>query len=277
MKSEAAKKRTRLQGRIQRVSIEGFRSLAKIENLELPLLTVLIGANGAGKSNFIRFFDMLSWMLRGQNLQEFILRQGGGDDQLYMGVRKTPRLNAEIRIETHLGFNDYRFGLAHLSAGDTLMFVQESYRYSDRKRGNEAPWIDLLVPGKEAAILEAITNNQTAQVVVGLLKRCTTYQFHDTSANAFIKQAWDCDDSTWLRSDGANLAPVLLHLRDHDINRYKVILRQINRVLPTFADFELQPAFGKVMLRWRGLPLPQACPPAPRACGGRPRCSHPEQ
>ena len=252
MKNGATKKKARLQGRIQRVSIEGFRSLEKIENLELPRLTVLIGANGAGKSNFIRFFEMLSWMLRGQNLQEFILRQGGGDDQLYLGARKTPRVSAEIRIETNLGNNDYRFTLAHLSTGDTLIFEKEAYRYSARNIPTEAGWIELPAPGKEAAISEAVANNHTAQVVVSLLKRCTTYHFHDTSAHAYIKQPWDLEDSSWLRSDGANLAPVLLRLKDQDINRYKVIVRQINRVLPTFADFELQPAYGKVMLRWRG-------------------------
>jgi len=55
-----------------------------------------------------------------------------------------------------------------------------------------------------------------------------------------------------LRSDGANLAAVLLRLQQEDIQRYKTIVRQVARVLPGFADFELQPAFGKVALRWRG-------------------------
>lgn len=253
MEREPVQQRPGLHGTITRISIEGFRSLARIDNLEMPQLTVLIGANGAGKSNFIRFFEMLNWMLRGQNLQEFILRHGGGDDQLFMGARKTPQINAEIRIATHLGYNDYRFSLSHLNVGDALMFTQESYRYSNRSLETEAPWIELPVPGKEAALLNAAATVQTAQVVAGLLKRCTAYHFHDTSAHAYIHQAWDCDDRDWLRSDGANLAPVLLRLREHDINRYKLIVRQINRVLPVFADFELQPAFGKIMLRWRGL------------------------
>lgn len=243
-------KKSRMQGRIKTVSIQGFRSLAKIENLELPQLTVLIGSNGSGKSNFIRFFDMLSWMLRGQNLQEFILRQGGGDDQLFMGARHTSRISAEIRIETHRGYNDYRFALAHLSAGDTLMFTDEAFRYSDITRSTQAPWT--LLPGgvKEAGLVGA--KDQTARIVVDLLKRCTTYQFHDTSANAYIKQPWDVGDNVWLRSDGANLAPILFRLQERDITRYKMIVRQITRVLPTFSDFELQPAFGKVSLRWRG-------------------------
>lgn len=241
----------RLQGRIQRVSIEGFRSIAKVENLVLPQLTVLIGANGAGKSNLIRFFEMLAWMLRGQNLQDFIARNGFGDDQLYMGAKRTPRLNGEIRVETHRGFNDYRFGLAHVSAGDTLIFVDEAYRYSDRKKVGEAKWTVLPSGGKEAALAETAAKNQTAQVVVSLLKRCTTYQFHDTSAKANVKQAWDVEDAVWMRSDGANLAPILLRLQEKDIKRYKLIVRQIARVLPGFADFELQPSYGKVALRWR--------------------------
>jgi len=241
-----------LQGRIQRVSINGFRSLADIRQLELPELTVLIGANGSGKSNLILFFEMLNWMLRGANLQEFIMRQGGGDDQLFMGARKTPRLNAEIRIETDLGFNDYRLGLAHVSAGDTLMFVDEACRFSDKTYKTEAAWTVLPGPGREAALLTESAASKTARVIAGLLKRCTTYHFHDTSPNALIKQAWDCSDTSWLRADGANLAPILLRLKEIDIQRYNVITRQIARVLPGFADFDLLPAYGKVPLRWRG-------------------------
>jgi predicted ATPase len=245
---------SRLHGRIKSISIEGFRSLAKIEDLELPQLTVLIGSNGAGKSNFIRFFEMLSWMLRGQKLQEFILRQGGADDQLFMGARQTPRINAELCIETSKGYNDYRFGLAHLTAGNSLMFVDEAYRYSDRTRSGYANWSILDGGTKEAGIVMAAQapKNTTARVIVNLLRQSTTYQFHDTSAHAYIKQAWDVTDHAWLRSDGANLAPVLLRLQETDLVRYKLIVRQIQRVLPTFDDFLLQPAAGKVELRWQG-------------------------
>ena len=86
----------RLQGRITRVSIEGFRSLQKVDNLALPQLTVLIGSNGAGKSNFIRFFDMLGWMLKAENLQEFIIRNGGAADQLFMGNSKPTQKSSPI-------------------------------------------------------------------------------------------------------------------------------------------------------------------------------------
>ena len=57
---------------------------------------VLIGANGSGESNLIRFFEMLSWMLRARRLAEFIERQGGADDQLFGGRKATPIIQAEL-------------------------------------------------------------------------------------------------------------------------------------------------------------------------------------
>ena len=68
---------------IEQVQIRGFRSLADGHLAGLPMATVLIGANGSGKSNFIRFSEMLSWMVGPRKLAEFVERQGGTDDQLH--------------------------------------------------------------------------------------------------------------------------------------------------------------------------------------------------
>ena len=236
--------------RIRSVSIEGFRSLKNIQNLELPQLTVLIGANGAGKSTLIRFFEMLSWMLKSKNLQEFVLRHGGGDDQFFMGARKTPRIHAELCLDTEKGQNDYRFELNHLSAGDTVMVMNEAYRYSSNGISTKADWTQIDAVGKESSLLEQ--KSKTAQTIVALLRQCSTYQFHDTSINAAIHNRWDVTESFRLRSDGGNLAAVLLDLRNTDGKRYELIVRQICRVLQTFKDFVLEEEAGKVLLRWVG-------------------------
>ena len=237
--------------RIQSVTIEGFRCLRSIQNLQLPQLTVLIGANGAGKSTLIRFFEMISWMLKAQNLQEFVLRHGGGDDQFFMGARNTPRIHAEIQLETRVGLNEYRFDLSHLSAGDTVMVLNEAYRYSDRHKQSEANWTDLSEVSREAKLPERA--DKTAKTICSMLRNCATYQFHDTSINSPIRLRWDSSDFSRLRSDGGNLAAVLLDLQTNDLQRYKLILKQIQRVLPTFQHFVLEPLAGKVELRWQGL------------------------
>lgn len=241
----------KVPARIQSVTIEGFRSLRHIDKLELPQLTVLIGANGAGKSTLIRFFEMLSWMLKSQNLQEFVLRHGGGDDQFFMGARKTARIHAELCLDTGSGMNDYRFDLMHLSAGDSVMVSNEAYRFAPRRLSCEASWTELSAVGKESCLPEQ--KNKTARTICSLLRQCQTYQFHDTSVNSSIRLRWDISESYRLRSDGGNLAAVLLDLQANDPQRYKVIVRQIQRVLPTFKTFVLEPVAGKVELRWQGL------------------------
>jgi predicted ATPase len=183
-------------------------------------------------------------------LQEFVLRHGGGDDQFFMGARQTPSMKAEIRLETQAGFNDYRFMLEHLSVNDTVMVRAEAYRYSDKARDTEAPWQEVAGNGKEAGL--PTKTSATAKTICHLLRQCTTYHFHDTSDKASIRMRWDVTDAVRLRSDGGNLAAVLLALRENHFKRYQLVVRQIQRVLPTFQDFVLEASHGKVDLRWMG-------------------------
>ena len=62
--------------RIERLHVRGFRSLADMELCPVAGANVLIGANGSGKSNFVHFFNMLSWMLKSRRLAEFVSREG---------------------------------------------------------------------------------------------------------------------------------------------------------------------------------------------------------
>ncbi len=47
---------------IDSISLTGFKSIESLEAFELRKLNILIGANGAGKSNFVDFFRMLRAM-----------------------------------------------------------------------------------------------------------------------------------------------------------------------------------------------------------------------
>src|SRR5689334_11014161 len=60
---------------IKKLTIEGFKSIRKLEDFELGGLNVLIGANGAGKSNFVSFFRLLRDLIQ-QRLQTAIAVEG---------------------------------------------------------------------------------------------------------------------------------------------------------------------------------------------------------
>ena len=109
--------------------LNGFKSI-KAMNLMHPL-NVLIGANGAGKSNLASFFKMLHEMMAGR-LQQYIGTTGGAQSLLHFGSKVTPEIGTRLEFkvnpdfEADHGIDAYTMRLAH-AARDTLVFAEETF------------------------------------------------------------------------------------------------------------------------------------------------------
>lgn len=236
---------------LKKIKINGYKSIKQMD-LELAPINILIGANGAGKSNFISFFKLLRWMMQSPGkLQEFVGRAGGANILLFDGASITPQIQAELEFETDVGRNDYSFRLVH-AAGDTFIFAEEKYRFSRNDINRLASWSSLDSGHKEAKLIDiANSNNPTAKTIFRLIQNCAVYQFHNTSDTARIRQRWNVDDNRYLREDGANLAPFLLRLRENEPIYYQRIVETISQIAPFFANFILEPDYNSVLLQWR--------------------------
>src|SRR6266704_2308707 len=105
---------------LQRVILNGFKSI-KAMDLELSPLNVLIGANGAGKSNLVSFFKLLNEMMAAR-LQTYLVEAGRAQSVLHYGPKHTPQMEAMLEFETDQGLNTYHNRLFHV-AGDKLAFA----------------------------------------------------------------------------------------------------------------------------------------------------------
>jgi predicted ATPase len=95
----------------------------------------------------------------------------------------------------------------------------------------------------------------------GVADRCleamrpwSVFHFHDTSAQAGVKQKQLVDDNDVLRPDASNVAPVLYRLREASPGHYERIVDSIRMVAPFFRDFRLSPdrlASERIQLEWR--------------------------
>jgi len=69
--------------KLDRIRIKNFKSIKELD-FELKSLNILIGENGAGKSNFIDALDFLKNIIN-RNLQNYTAAHGGADNILYYG------------------------------------------------------------------------------------------------------------------------------------------------------------------------------------------------
>ena len=232
------------------ITVEGFKSIELIDRLEIRPINVLIGLNGAGKSNFIGAFSFLNAVREG-NLRNYVMRTGGADKILHFGSNTTQHLTIHISFEA--GLNQYSIKLAPDDSDG--MYPEEEIAYFRIKEDDRKPCGKPLYSRKGEA---GISKQRSVQSVVRHVRRHLAswriYHFHDTSSKSPIKKTSDVDDNHYLRSDGSNLAAFLYYLRNRHEESYDLIQRTVRLAAPFFDDFVLKPLAlneDKIRLGWR--------------------------
>jgi predicted ATPase len=237
--------------RLARLSVRGFKSIAQLEDFSLGPLNVLIGANGAGKSNFISLFRMLAEMLDGR-LQLFVKTEDGPDALLFGGRKRTKQLD----IALYFGTDAYRFSLT--PAADQMVFSREE---------TDAGGIEVRTPSRSGHVearLPFLTDQVFMNDLLPAIRSWRVFHFHDTSASAPVRQAQAARDNLRLKSDASNLAPFLRMLREKHPVSYSNIVATIRMVAPFFGDFVHRDDVGeRIELEWREVHDPDT-PRGPR-------------
>lgn len=236
------------------INLKGFKSVdAEGQTMELGPITVMLGANGAGKSNLVSFFKMLNHMATA-GMQQYVADQGFADSLLHLGAKVTSEVSAHLRFENAQVRDEYAFVLARDATGG--MFIRDE-TVVGHSAGSDAQIYRLGGGVRESRMREtADSGNRSCQTVCEILSHCRVFQFHDTSAAAGIRSRGYIDDAGFLRGDGRNLAAFLRGLRIREGGRryYDRIVRHIRLAVPQFSDFHLDPLVGNeryVRLNWR--------------------------
>lgn len=236
--------------KLNKLTIRGFKSIESMVDFELRDLNVLIGANGAGKSNFVEFFRVLRAMVD-QGLQAYVTKHGPADGYFFNGVSYTRRIEADL----YFGDNRYAFALEPTAEGK-IMVAEEQTQYLPKgglkmissgflegrlKTRKDDPGM-LATYGPNHYVWNAVSNWQV-------------YHFHDTSMTAGMRRDVDVLQADTLWPDAGNLAAFLLRLRSKEAARYEVLRQTIRRIAPYFDDFDLRTSEGYgetyVRLTWR--------------------------
>ncbi|MCV9382205.1 cobalt transporter ATP-binding subunit [Aeromonas rivipollensis] len=236
------------------LTIKGFKSIQELSAFKLNSLNVIVGANGAGKSNLIAFFKMLRALIDG-NLNRFVRDSGGASDLLFGGRKMT----SEMTFETRFGDRGYRFTLMPTLADSCVIEDEACFLREPMGLGL---WDLLSIGGNSESdsrlAAEAHGNHPDmsyAKPVFDAISSWQVYHFHDTSQSAGMRNYEIVQDNSVLRADATNIGSFLLKLRNQFPSSYQAILAAVRLVIPFFDDFILVPrlmgASEKVNLSWQ--------------------------
>lgn len=238
---------------LRRISIRGFKSIRELDEFEVQPLNILIGGNGAGKSNFIQVFELLH-AIEQERLGVYSLQQGA-DKLLYYGQKHTDAIHIDLAFgeSSRLHFeNMYQVQLVP-TQDEQLVFAQEAAFFHD-KRQYERPYEVSLGTGHRETRLKSPKASRVAIRVKRAMSGWRVYHFHDTSDESPMKRAHDVHANDYLATDGSNLAAFLYLLQEKHPSHFQQIKQVTRLAMPFFDEFVLQPlrlAEEKIRLEWR--------------------------
>ena len=230
-------------GQLSKVAISGYKSIKKCD-LTLNNINVLIGSNGAGKSNFISAFTMLQSVLK-KELQLYT-QQSGVNSLFYNGRSTTEKIEFEVFFEN----NSYGFCLIPTD-DNRIIFENEFYGWEPDGKSLHC----FVAKAHEESKWETGVGNGIDRFVRPILemKMWRVYHFHDTSRTAKVKQEHNISNNKILMFDASNLAAFLYRLKNNYEKNYNEIVETIRLIAPYFDDFMLEPKESNeelIVLKW---------------------------
>lgn len=217
--------------------------------LELSPINVLIGSNGAGKSNFVSFFKLLDAVYN-QQLARFVIDEKA-DNILHFGREYTEEMYGKVIFSKDAYSNNaFWFRLAQDNVGG-LFIGQEGYGYDVSKKNNSQNYfhsnnLPESFISKKSGFRYAYINEYLSTIQI--------YHFHDTSATSKLRRACDINDNEQLKTDGRNLPAFLYYLQERHPKLFKRLVKTIQSIAPYIEKFILEPSRlnpKEIELRWQ--------------------------
>ena len=219
------------------IKVKGYKSFNDL-SIKLGKINLLIGSNGAGKSNFLSLFELLNNAYN-QRLAQYVSQIGGVDKILHQGRKVTERI--EITISE--GRNSY--SLAMLESDGRLVIEHEKLFYLND--------VTNITQFKDEAQLKSYNGMKRGEYIKEYISQIRKFHFHDTGRRSPFTN--DCDvinDSYIMYDNGDNIAAILYKIHNEHPIVYKRIVHVIQSIAPYFHDFYFQPTeAGKIRLQWQ--------------------------
>lgn len=247
---------------LRRVAIRNFKS---IEACDVPLgrFTVLVGRNGAGKSNFLDGLRFISDSLQ-TSLDYAVQSRGGIDAVCHHGAGHPQSFSMRLEFNLSPGVvGAYAFEIAGKTTGtfvvkrERLVLVDHQSKTTSRFDRQESSISDALITSGPKTAMPPVSRNRLYLVnAAGLPDFQPVYDallsmgFYKLDPEA-IKEVQTPDAGERLRGDGANIASVVARVRAQHPQAFERIKEYLSRIVPGVEDFARETLGPKETLIFR--------------------------
>jgi predicted ATPase len=206
---------------LKRVRIRNYKSIAQCD-VELGALTVLVGRNGSGKSNFLDALSFVADALR-LSLDHAVRSRGGLGEIMRRGTAHHEPLSIDLRLDLGDGSESrYGFEIRHAQKGGiqvtwehlTTAQRNRAAQFSRRNLDGRFDWVDP-TPRVEAHAIPVVFADRLYLVAAaghtefrGAFDALSSMVFYNPNPEA-MKVFQSPDAGEFLRRDGGNIASVV--------------------------------------------------------------------
>jgi len=259
--------------KFESIKIEGYRRLSSIQ-LEMRDLTVMIGANGVGKTSFLDIFKLLAASAKGQLLEQI---GGGLEGMLTRGKANHLAISLEASVPGHapLKYNlklvpvrgsSYEISLETLTQHNNpheplpQKFIdshRQNVKYFDvqTKRWESPTWEH---NSFETSLSQVPKMYQQSENLRKQLASCTYYGALDVSDRSPVRQPQDMRPAKLPGANGEDLVSCLYDLRETDPDSFEIVEDTLAAAFPDFEKLNFPPvAAGKLSMTWKDRNFPK--------------------
>jgi predicted ATPase len=224
-------------------------------DLDIQAINILIGANGAGKSNFISFFKLMDSIYE-QRLQDYI---GNNINRLlYFGKKTSQSLSLLVEFQQEKeNYKNAFMVVINVKQGSNQGYISTLRDYFNKGQFDNQDYTKWGSTNWDINVEESQLKNRKesrASYLKDYLKSFKIYHFHDTSDTSALKAVCELNDNRQLRENGSNLAAYLYYLQEQHPNSFKKIEMVVKSIAPFFDRFDLFPDQlnkNQIELRWQ--------------------------
>ena len=258
---------------IETLEIRNYRLFRDVKLIDLPRLTIVVGANGSGKSTLLDIFSFLKEALS-HNVAQAVARRGGFKELISRGASGPIGISIKFRES---GGKLATYSLSIAQEDGKAIVKREILRY--RRGSHGRPWHFVDFSGGRGT---AITN-ESVYGQEGVREEREAFQLEDPSVLAIkglgqfrefriisefrsLLENWhisdfhigdarpsaEADYSEHLSTRGDNVAQVAQHLFERHPQRFERVLEAMRQRVPGVEKVEAKPTEdGRLVLRFQ--------------------------